>query len=88
MASNSSILPIDRNENQKAHRVAGFSNPLNKIIMNTFLCEGVVHPLYHDALLCLFGVDNGFVNGIPASGIDTPIVGGVLVAIDSDFPSL
>ena len=32
---------------------------------------------------CLFGIDNGFVDGIPPSGSDTPIVGGVLVAVDS-----
>ena len=37
--------------------------------------------------LILFGVDNGFVDGVPASGSDAPIVGGVLVAIDSDLAS-
>ena len=68
--------------------MASFSNPLNKIIMNTFLREGVVRTLYHKCGFRLFSVDNGFVNGIPASGIDTPVVGGVLVAIDSDFSSL
>jgi len=36
----------------------------------------------------LFSVDNGFVNGVPASGVDTPVVGGVLVHIDSHFSSL
>ena len=36
---------------------------------------------------CLFGIDNGFVDGIPPSGSDTPIVGGVLVAVDSYLAS-
>jgi hypothetical protein len=36
----------------------------------------------------LFSVDNGFVNGIPTSGIDTPVVGGVLVSVDSNLSSL
>ena len=35
----------------------------------------------------LFGVDDSFVNGIPAGCIDTPVVGGVLVTVDSDFAS-
>jgi hypothetical protein len=36
----------------------------------------------------LFSVDDGFVNGIPTSGVDAPVVGGVLVHIDSHFSSL
>ena len=36
---------------------------------------------------CLFSVDDGFVNGIPTGCGDTPVVGGVLVAIDSDLAS-
>lgn len=36
----------------------------------------------------LFGFDNGFVNGIPACCVETPVVGGVLVAVDSNFSSL
>ena len=36
----------------------------------------------------VLGVDDGFVHSIPASGGDTPVVGGVLVAVDADFSSL
>ena len=36
---------------------------------------------------CLFSVDDGFVNGIPTGCGDTPVVGGVLVYIDSDLAS-
>lgn len=36
----------------------------------------------------LFSVDDSFVDGVPASGVETPVVGGVLVAIDSDLASL
>ena len=39
-------------------------------------------------VLLLFSIDNGFVDSIPTGGIETPIVGGVLVAIDSHFSSL
>ena len=38
---------------------------------------------------CLvLGVDDGFVHSIPASGGDTPVVGGVLVAVDADLSPL
>lgn len=36
----------------------------------------------------LFRVDDGFVNSIPAGGVDAPVVGGVLVHIDSHLASL
>lgn len=36
----------------------------------------------------VLGVDDGFVHSIPASGGDTPVVGGVLVTVDADFSSL
>ena len=36
----------------------------------------------------LLGVDDGFVHSIPASSGDTPVVGGVLVAVDADLSSL
>ena len=36
---------------------------------------------------CLFSVDDGFMNGIPTGCGDTPVVGGVLVYIDSDLAS-
>ena len=36
----------------------------------------------------VFGVDDGFVHSIPAGGGDTPVVGGVLVAVDADLSSL
>ena len=36
----------------------------------------------------LFGVDDGFVDSVPASGGDTPIVGGILVAVDANLRSL
>ena len=36
----------------------------------------------------VLGVDDGFVHGVPASGSDTLVVGGVLVAIDADLSSL
>ena len=49
----------------------------------------------HDAALTIsfgeglvLGVDDGLVDSIPTGGIETPIVGGVLVAIDSHFSSL
>ena len=35
----------------------------------------------------LFSVDDGFVNSIPTGCGDTPVVGGVLVDIDSDLAS-
>ena len=36
----------------------------------------------------VLGVDDGFVHCIPAGGGDTPVVRGVLVAVDADFSSL
>ena len=36
---------------------------------------------------CLFSVDNGFVDGIPPSGGDSPVVGRILVAVDSYLAS-
>ena len=35
----------------------------------------------------LFGVDDSFVDGIPPSSGDAPVVGGVLIAIDSYLAS-
>ena len=35
----------------------------------------------------LFSVDDGFVDGVPASSVDAPVVGGVFVAIDSNLAS-
>jgi hypothetical protein len=35
----------------------------------------------------LFGVYDGFVDGVPASSVDAPVVGGVFVAIDSNLAS-
>ena len=37
---------------------------------------------------CLFSVDDGFVDCVPASCIQTPVVRGVLVALNSHFSSL
>ena len=39
------------------------------------------------ASLGLFSVDDGFVDGVPASSGYTPVVGGILVAVDSDLAS-
>ena len=64
-----------------------FLNPLNKIIMNTFF-QGL--PWSGRGLgrnQRLFGVDDGFVDCIPTGCGDTPVVGGVFVAVDSDFAS-
>ena len=36
----------------------------------------------------LFSVDDGFVDGVPTGSVDTPVVGGVLVDVDSHFSSL
>ena len=36
----------------------------------------------------VLGVNDGFVHSIPAGGGDTPVVGGVLVAVDADLSSL
>ena len=36
----------------------------------------------------VLGVDDGFVHSIPAGGGDTPVVGGVLVAVDANLSSL
>ena len=36
----------------------------------------------------VLGVDDGFVHSIPPGGSDTPVVGGVLVAIDANLSSL
>ena len=36
----------------------------------------------------VLGVDDGFVHSIPASGGDTPVVSGVLIAVDADLSSL
>ena len=36
----------------------------------------------------LFSVDDGLVDGVPTSGGDAPVVGGVLVAVDSYLASL
>ena len=36
----------------------------------------------------VFGVDDGFVHSIPASGGDTPVVGGVLITVDANLSSL
>lgn len=36
----------------------------------------------------LFSLDDGLVNGVPALSVQTPVVGGVLVASHSDFSSL
>ena len=36
----------------------------------------------------LFSVDDGFVNCVPTSSVQTPVIGGVLVAIDSNLSSL
>ncbi len=38
--------------------------------------------------LLLGSVDDGFVHSVPASGGDTPVVGGVLVAVDANLSSL
>ena len=35
----------------------------------------------------LFSVDDGFVDSVPTGSSYTPIVGGVLVAVDSDLAS-
>ena len=35
----------------------------------------------------LFGVDDGFVDSVPASSIQTPVVSGVLVTLNSHFSS-
>ena len=39
-------------------------------------------------VVLVLGVDDGFVHSIPTGGGDTPIVGGVLVAVDADLSSL
>ena len=36
----------------------------------------------------LFSVDDGFVDSVPTSSIQTPVVRGVLVALNSHFSSL
>ena len=36
----------------------------------------------------LFSVDDSFVNCIPTSGVDAPVIGGVLVTVDSNLASL
>lgn len=38
--------------------------------------------------VCLFSVDDGFVDCIPAGSVQTPVVRGVLVALNSHFSSL
>ena len=38
--------------------------------------------------LLFVGVDDSLVDSVPTSGGDTPVVGGVLVAVDADFSSL
>ena len=36
----------------------------------------------------VLSVDDGFVDSVPTSGGDTPVVGGVLVTVDADLSSL
>ena len=66
-------------------------NPLKTSIMNSVLTQRLrflgVGLAVLGRQLCLFSVDDGFVDGIPASSGDAPIVGGVLVAVDSDLAS-
>ena len=38
--------------------------------------------------LLFVGVDDSLVDSVPAGGGDTPVVGGVLVAVDADLSSL
>ena len=37
--------------------------------------------------VALFGVDHGLVDGIPTGCGDTPVVGGILVAVDANLRS-